>query len=431
MKDFRASLRINLRDKVGSSKAVTLKVTEAQVNGDRVLEISLSLPRNMEECAVAGNAKQAIVQSGRVPNAPKWLYRFVNLVGDKKFTVPGIYISVICPKIKDASAFQEHVFKHFPELAGGQLGEWQMGDKLVQVLDSSAQDGTQVKQPRRAFFTRICLPLAVHYAGSGTVALDRRAPDTQWLSFESSAYRQYLPCKLCQGHDGHYATQTLERPKGMTEEILICPNKGTCPDCGKSQAAFLYGGHLAECIPDKPRCEECKDEGAQADHKPMDLLRCKSYLRKSEEEARIGRAHQAAVNTACESLLARAISSKGVDFAPYLKARRLASKSKSCLNDFYKAHEELGNFEEQLRAMAPGMVVKNVRVRGKPDRKKSLAKYRTSVQDRMGGSYRGRRVRGCLWALARSQHISNNSIDSFFRLPDAMRRWRLPASLGD
>ena len=365
VKDFRSSLRINLRDKVGTSKAIMMRIEDAQVNGDRVAEISLSLPRNLEDCSVAGQAKQAIAQSARMQNAPKWLFQFVKLPGARGFEPPGVYISVICPKIKDGQAFQEYVFKSFPELAGGQLSEWQTGEKKVLVRDTT-RGGTEEVQSRKAFFTKICIPLAVHYAGSGTVALDRRAPDTQWLTFESSAYSQYLPCKLCQACDGHYAMQVLERPKGQREEILVCPHKGTCPDCGEFQAAFLYGGHVAECTRDKAICGECKETGAPADHKPMDLLKCRSYRRKSEGEMAGRRAHQAAVNKAFESLLSRAIAGKGKDFAPYLEARREASLSKAKLNDFYKAHEELGNFEDQLRAMAPGNSSKGTWVRNVP-----------------------------------------------------------------
>ena len=133
--------------------------------------------------------------------------------------------------------FQELLFRSFPELAGGQLEEWQEGSKCVQVAD---QNGASVNIQKKAFFSRICVPLALHYAGSGTVALDRRAPETHWLTFEDFSHRQYAPCELCQGRDGHYTFQRLERQNGNFEDILLCPHKGTCPQCGQGQAAFLY-----------------------------------------------------------------------------------------------------------------------------------------------------------------------------------------------
>ena len=356
MKDFKSGLRIYLRDKIGSSKTLTVKMEEAAVNGDRILEILLSLPQSREDCIVAGYAKQAIMHSNRLQAAPKWMQHFVKTFDKNGNVVPGIYVSVTCSKSKDTRAFQELLFRSFPELAGGQLEEWQMGKKCVQGTD---QKGAPVKTWKKAFFSRICVPLAMHYAGTGTVALDRRAPETHWLAFEDFAYKQYVPCELCQGRDGHYTFQRLERQNGAHEDILLCPYKGTCPECGQGQAAFLYGGHRDECRKADPICEDCKRINLPAKHKPMDPIRCRSFLAKTNEEHQARRHLQASINKAFESLLARAISTKGKDFQPYLASRRVATWSKAQLNDFYRIHEELGDFQDQLRALAPGRHIIN------------------------------------------------------------------------
>ena len=186
------------------------------------------------------------------------------------------------------------------------------------------------------------------------MALDRRAPENHWLTFEDFASRQFDPCELCQKTDGHYTFQRLERQNGVAEDILLCPHKGTCPQCGQGQAAFLYGGHRDECRKTDPICEDCSRVGLPAEHKPMDLLKCVSYQAKSNEEFQARRHRQASVNKAFETLLARAISTKGKDFQPYLASRRAAARSKAHLNGFYRIHEELGDFQDTLRAMAPG-----------------------------------------------------------------------------
>merc|ERR1711911_443347 len=255
--------------------------------------------------------------------------------------------------------FLQLICRQFPELAGGQLEEWKIGTKKTSV---SGTKGGSVTKEKPAYFTKICMALAIHYAGTGTVALDRRAPDTQWLSFEDSG-EQYHPCVLCHGRDGHYALQNLEKPKGESETILLCPHKGTCPKCGEVQAAFLYGGHRQECDGNTPSCHDCKQQGFPAGHKPLDLVSCKTFVGQTEREFMKERRKQTAVNKAFESLLARAIASKGKDFAPYLAARRMATTSKAALNSFYQAHEELGDFADLLRTMAPGSWMARARIR--------------------------------------------------------------------
>ena len=223
LRNFRAGVRIFVREKIGNTKTNIMKIEESAVNGDRVLEIMMSLPRTLDECVVIGNAKLAITQSSKVQGAPRYMSKFVKLLNPACVEVPGIYVSIICPKAKDCEAFQELVFRSFPELAGAQLEGWKMGEKVVQVMDS---EGVMVEKRMKAFFTRICMALAIQYAGTGTVALDRRAPDAMWLTFEDYAQSRYVPCKLCQSHDGHYATEKLDKPKGVSEMLLVCPNKG-------------------------------------------------------------------------------------------------------------------------------------------------------------------------------------------------------------
>ena len=351
IKDFKAGLRIQLRDRIGASKTLTLKMEEAAVNGDRVVEILVSLPQSKEECAIAGQAKQAIMFSNRIQGAPKWMQHFVKCFDKNGSEAPGIYISVICNKSKDTRVFQEMLFRSFPELAGGQLEDWQMGTKAVAATD---QAGASITVRRKAFFSKICIPLALHYVGTGTVALDRRAPENHWLAFEDFACKQHEPCQLCQSRDGHGTFYRMEKQNGTTEDILLCPYKGTCPQCGQGQAAFLYGGHRDECGKSNPVCEDCEKVGLPADHNPMDTLKCTSFLAKTNEEFQAKRHKQASVNKAFETLLARAISTKGKDFQPYLESRRAATKSKAHLNGFYRIHEELGDFQDTLRAMAPG-----------------------------------------------------------------------------
>ena len=405
MKDFKAGLRIHLRDKIGSSKTLTVKIEEAAVNGDRVLEILVSLPQSREECITAGHAKQVIMYSNRLQAAPKWMQHFVKTFDKNGRDVPGIYISVTCSKSKDTRMFQEMLFRSFPELAGGQLEEWQMGTKCVLITE---QDGSTTKTWRKAFFSRICIPLAMHYAGTGTVALDRRAPETLWLTFEDFAYKQYKPCDLCQSRDGHYAFQKLERQGGTSEDILLCPYKGTCPQCGQGQAAFLYGGHRDECRKVDPVCEDCKVVGLPAEHKPMDPIRCRSFLAKAEEEHLAKRHWQASVNKAFESLLAKAIASKGKDFQPYLASRRAAAWSKAHLNGFYRVHEDLGDFQDQLRAMAPGMNNKLPfkKTGDKPVREQKIGLRSTGGGRSLGLSFGGRPHAGI------SQRIQGASTES-------------------
>ena len=351
LRNFRAGVRIFVREKIGNSKANIMKIEESAVNGDRVLEIMMSLPRSLEECVVIGNAKLAITQSSKVQGAPRWMSKFVKLFNPACVEVPGIYVSIICPKAKDCGAFQDLVFRSFPELAGAQLEEWRIGEKVVRVVDS---EGNTTDRPMKAFYTRIGMALAIHYAGTGTVALDRRAPDAMWLTFEDYVQSRYVPCRLCQSHDGHYATEKLEKPKGVTELLLVCPNKGTCPECGQGQAAFLYGGHMEDCVKGKQRCEGCAQGGLPADHKPMDTLECQTYRNREELDHNARRIRQASINKSFEALMAKAIATRGQDFQPYLSSRREAATSKASLNQFYNKHEELGDFQDQLRAMAPG-----------------------------------------------------------------------------
>ena len=150
LRNFRAGVRIFVREKVGSTKTNIMKIEESAVNGDRVLEILMSLPRNLEECVVMGNVKLAITQSSKVQGAPRWMSKFVKLLNPACVEVPGIYVSIICPKAKDCEAFQDLVFRSFPELAGAQLEGWKMGEKVVQAMDS---DGIIVEKRMRAFFT--------------------------------------------------------------------------------------------------------------------------------------------------------------------------------------------------------------------------------------------------------------------------------------
>ena len=347
LRNFRAGVRIFVREKIGSTKANIMKIEESAVNGDRVLEIMMSLPRTMEDCTVIGNVKLAITQSNKVQGAPRWMSKFVKLFNPSCVEVPGIYVSIICPKAKDSGAFQELIFRSFPEVAGAQLEEWRTCEKVVQVID---QNGNMVERRMKAFSTRICMALALQYAGTGTVALDRRAPDVMWLTFEDYAVSQYSPCVLCQSHDGHYATEKLERPKGNTEFLLVCPHRGMCPECGQGQAAFLYGGHREDCVKGDPKCDGCSLGGLPADHKPMDVLDCQTYRNKLELDHDARRLRQASINKAFEALLAKTIATRGQDFQPYLSSRRKAATSKMLLNQFYNKHEELGDFHEQLRA---------------------------------------------------------------------------------
>ena len=353
MRDFKVGLKVHIRDKVGEKKAIVVKIEDSPVNGDRMCEIFFSLPNTPEECVVVGRARQAVMQSSRIGGAPKGTYHFVRVFSKLCTELPGVYISVTCSKIKDTRAFQELMLRSFPEIAGGQIQEWRMGTKKVWTIEQNGEAGYQEK---RAFFTKICMALAIKLAGTGTVALDRRAPDTQWVTFEDAGPSQYLPCQLCHGHDGHYALQRLEKQKGEVETILLCPHKGSCPDCGMVQSAFLYGGHLQECSGRKPECGDCEQKGLPAEHRPMDPTACRSYREHAQKEYLEERSKQASVNKAFEMLMARAIASKGKDFAPYLEARRKASESKAALNGFYQLHEELGDFADQMRTLAPGTV---------------------------------------------------------------------------
>ena len=205
------------------------------------------------------------------------------------------------------------MLRSFPEIAGGQIQEWRMGPKKVWAVDQSGESGQQEK---RAFFSKICMALAIKLVGSGTVALDRRAPDEHWVTFEDAGPAQYLPCQLCHEHNGHYVLQRLEKQRGEAETILLCPHKGTCPECGMAQAVFLFGGHLQECSRRTPECGECKQKGLSAVHKPMDPVACAAYREQSQREYLEERRKQATVNKAFEMLLARAIASKGRDFVP-------------------------------------------------------------------------------------------------------------------
>ena len=419
MKDFKSGLRIHLREKIGNSKTLTMKMEDAPCNGDRIVEILVSLPQTLEECVVVGHAKQAIMHSNRLQAAPKWMQHYVRTFDKQGSEVPGIYVSVICSKSKDTRAFQEMLFRSFPELAGGQLEEWQEGTKYVQGTE---QGGSEAVHSRKAFFSRICIPLAMHYAGTGTVALDRRAPEALWLTFEDYAYKQYAPCELCQGRDGHYTFQRLERQQGVAEDILLCPHKGTCPHCGKGQAAFLYGGHLAECSRKNPICEDCRQAGYPAEHKPMDPIRCRSYMIKEDEEYNVKRLHQASVNKAFESLLARAIATKGKDFQPYLACRRKASSSKACLNEFYRVHEELGDFQDQLRALAPGefgFITRNLSKAANQDNRRypDLIGFTLS---REVGKVRLTRTRGGIGSCSLKRAKDVSLYDIYYRFPGEM-----------
>ena len=424
IKDFKSGLRIQLRDKIGASKTLTMKMEEAAVNGDRVVEILLSLPQNREECVVAGHAKQVIMYSNKMQGAPKWMQHFVKCFDKNGMEAPGIYVSVICSKSKDTRVFQELMFRSFPEIAGGQLEEWQMGTKEVQATD---QAGLPITVRRKAFFTKICIPLALHYVGTGTVALDRRAPENHWLTFEDFSFRQYDPCELCQCRDGHQAFHRLEKQNGSAEDILLCPHKGTCPQCGLGQAAFLYGGHIDECRRSKPTCEDCGRMGIPAEHKPMDLIRCVSYQAKSNEEYQAKRHKQASVNKAFETLLARAISTKGRDFQPYLASRRAAAKSKAHLNGFYRIHEELGDFQDTLRAMAPGtQLLPLFKEGGNEGLREEVRKGGAESPWAKGGlllDRKGKVIQGM--EIAKLGQLSNRSWDTYyknllFRVSDAI-----------
>ena len=137
MRDFKAALKIHVREKIGSHKALSIKLEEAPVNGDRVIEVMISLPNSLEECAVAGRARQAIAQSTRISGAPKWGSQYVRLFNSQCQEVPGIFISITSPKSKDAKAFQDMVYRSFPELAGGQIQEWKQGFKKVWSTDQN------------------------------------------------------------------------------------------------------------------------------------------------------------------------------------------------------------------------------------------------------------------------------------------------------
>ena len=104
---------------------------------------------------------------------------------------------------------------------------------------------------------------------------------------------------------------------------------------------------------------------APANHKPMDPVYCKAYGREEERERSVEWRKQATVNKAFETLLSRAIASKGKDFEPYLVARRAATRSKAGLNGFYQADGGRGDCAERVRARAAGNWVAQRRPMGR------------------------------------------------------------------